>query len=123
MEHQKSSARHKPLSLIDLSSAFVVLGLGTSLAALIFLIELFYKRINDYYFNPSEDRQRELTAIKTAKKVIGSVVLKANVIAKIVLGGTVDIKVAEAVSVKAIDSVVAAVTNPKQWNIFKVEYT
>ena len=114
MEHQKSSARHKPLSLIDLSSAFVVLGLGTSLAALIFLIELFYKRINDYYFNPIEDRQRELTAIKTARKVIGSVVLKANVIAKIVLGGTVDIKVAEAVSVKAIDSVVAAVTNPKQ---------
>jgi len=113
MEHQRSSARHKPLSLIDMSSAFVVLGLGTSLAALIFLIELVYKRINDKYFNLIEDR-RESTAIKTAKNVIGPVVLKANVIAKTVVGGTFDIKEAETVSVKTVDSLFAAVTKPKQ---------
>ena len=39
MENQKGSVRVKPLSLTDLSSAFVVLGLGISLAFLVFLIE------------------------------------------------------------------------------------
>ena len=50
MENQKASSRHKTLSLVDMSSAFVVLGLGISLSILVFLIELIYKRINDHYF-------------------------------------------------------------------------
>ena len=50
MKNQQASAHVKPLSLVDMSSAFVVLGLGTSLAVLVFLIELIYKRINDHYF-------------------------------------------------------------------------
>ena len=49
MEYQKASSRHKALSLVDMSSAFVVLGLGVSLSILVFLIELIYKRINDHY--------------------------------------------------------------------------
>ena len=39
MENQKGSVRVKPLSLTDLSSAFIILGLGFSLAFLVFLIE------------------------------------------------------------------------------------
>ena len=50
MEKQKASSHQKPLSLTDMSSAFVVLGLGLSLAFLVFLLELIYKRIKDHYF-------------------------------------------------------------------------
>ena len=50
MKNQDASARIKPLSLVDMSSAFVLLGLGLSLAVLVFLIELTYKRIKDHYF-------------------------------------------------------------------------
>ena len=39
MENQKGSVRVKPLTLTDLSSAFIILGLGFSLAFLVFLIE------------------------------------------------------------------------------------
>ena len=39
MENQKGSVHVKPLSLWDMSSAFVILGLGISLAILVFLIE------------------------------------------------------------------------------------
>ena len=49
MENQKGSARAKPLTLVDMSSGFVVLGLGVSLSILVFLIELIYKRMKDYY--------------------------------------------------------------------------
>ena len=51
MENSRTSTRQKPLTLTDMSSAFVLLGLGLSLAVLVFLIELIYKRINDQYFN------------------------------------------------------------------------
>lgn len=51
MENQLASARQKPLSLVDMSTAFVLLGLGISLAILVFLLELIYKRISDHYFN------------------------------------------------------------------------
>ena len=51
MENQQADARQKALSLVDMSSAFVVLGLGLSLAILVFLLELVYKCINDHYFN------------------------------------------------------------------------
>ena len=54
MENQKASSRQKALSLVDLSSAFVVLGLGISLSILVFLIELIYKRIKDHYFTPKD---------------------------------------------------------------------
>ena len=50
MKNQDASARIEPLSLVDMSSAFVLLGLGLSLAVLVFLIELTYKRIKDHYF-------------------------------------------------------------------------
>ena len=51
MENSRTSTRQKPLTLTDMSSAFVLLGLGLSLAVLVFLIELIYKRINDHYFD------------------------------------------------------------------------
>ena len=43
MKNQKTSARQKSLSLSDLSSAFVVFGLGIALSILVFLIELIEK--------------------------------------------------------------------------------
>jgi len=49
MENQKASTHQKALSLVDMASAFVVLGLGVSLAILVYLLELIYKRINDHY--------------------------------------------------------------------------
>jgi len=50
MENQIASAGQKALSLVDMSSAFVVLGLGLSVAILVFLVEFVYKRIKDHYF-------------------------------------------------------------------------
>ena len=50
MKNQKALSHQKPLSLVDMSSAFVVLGLGISLSILIFLLELIFKRIKDHYF-------------------------------------------------------------------------
>lgn len=50
MENQIASAGQKALSLVDMSSAFVVLGLGLSLAILVFFFEFIYKRIMDHYF-------------------------------------------------------------------------
>ena len=50
MENQKDSAGQKPLTLRDMSSAFVVLGLGISLSILAFLLELIYKRIQQHYY-------------------------------------------------------------------------
>lgn len=40
VEQKKESARQKPIKLLDLTSAFFILGIGTSLALLAFLIEL-----------------------------------------------------------------------------------
>ena len=69
MEYQKASSRHKALSLVDMSSAFVVLGLGISLSILVFLIELVYKRINDHYFTTAstDDRTRPMKTRKEKK--------------------------------------------------------
>ena len=50
IENQVASARAKRLTLVDMSSAFVVLGLGISLSILIFLLELVYKRIQYHFF-------------------------------------------------------------------------
>ena len=54
MENQKASSRHKPLALVDMASAFVILGLGISLSVLVFLIELIYKRIKNHYFDEDD---------------------------------------------------------------------
>ena len=48
MENQKSSSRQKALSLIDLSSAFVLYGVGVGLAVLVFLVELLFNRIRQH---------------------------------------------------------------------------
>ena len=56
MENQKGTAHIKPLSLTDMSSAFVILGLGISLSILVFLIELVYKRIKAHYFDDDQIR-------------------------------------------------------------------
>ena len=64
MENQQASARVKPLSLVDMSSAFVVLGLGISLAFLVFLLELIYKRIQDHYFTDHEKVKATKTPVK-----------------------------------------------------------
>ena len=50
MENQKASSRQRALSLVDLTSAFIVLGLGLSLAFLVFLLEVIYKRIQIHRF-------------------------------------------------------------------------
>ena len=46
IENYKKSARQKSLSLVDMSSAFVVFGIGASLSILVFLVELIFKRIH-----------------------------------------------------------------------------
>ena len=43
MENQGASARIEALSLVDMSSAFVVFALGISLSVFVFLLELIYK--------------------------------------------------------------------------------
>ena len=70
MENQQASAHVKPLSLVDMSSAFVVLGLGISLSIFVFLVELIYKRIKNHYFTdeqvvPSETKQSERQEVIT----------------------------------------------------------
>ena len=64
---QQASSYHKALSLVDMSSAFVVFGLGISLSILVFLIELIYKRINDHYFT---DHENKVKVIKVPLKKI-----------------------------------------------------
>ena len=49
MKNQLPDARARPLTLNDMLSAFIVLGLGISLAILVYLLELIYKRINDHF--------------------------------------------------------------------------
>lgn len=50
MKNQLPDARARPLTLNDMLSAFILLGLGISLAILVYLLELIYKRINDHFF-------------------------------------------------------------------------
>jgi hypothetical protein len=70
MENQKPDARQKSLSWIDMSSAFLALGFGLSLAFTVFLVELISgqlqnnkKRNND---RPAVTSQRQPLAIKAA---------------------------------------------------------
>ena len=67
MENQGASARIEALSLVDMSSAFVVFALGVSLSILVFLLELIYKRIKDHYLdtdNGVKPVQQKPTAFK-----------------------------------------------------------
>ena len=67
MENQGASARIEALSLVDMSSAFVVFALGVSLSILVFLLELIYKRIKDHCLNTDDSVkpvQQKPTAFK-----------------------------------------------------------
>ena len=57
-----ASSRQKALSLADMASAFVVLGLGVSLAVLVYLFELIYKRINDHFFPEDKTNNKHKVA-------------------------------------------------------------
>ena len=48
MENQTPDARAKPLTLTDMASCFIVLGIGTSFSFLAFLIEQIYKKTSDH---------------------------------------------------------------------------
>jgi len=48
MENQTPDARAKPLTLTDMASCFIVLGIGTIFSFLVFLIEHVYKNIRDH---------------------------------------------------------------------------
>ena len=50
MDNQQASAQQKSLTLLNMSSAFLIFALGTSIATLVFIIELISKRIQDHYF-------------------------------------------------------------------------
>ena len=50
MENQQATAQQKSLTLLNMSSAFLIFGLGITMATLVFLIELIYKRFQDNYF-------------------------------------------------------------------------
>ncbi len=76
MENQKASSRHKALSLVDMSSAFVVLGLGISLSILVFLIELVYERINDHYFTIIDRVRPVMIRRMRRQKIIESIFSK-----------------------------------------------
>ena len=66
MENQNKASSHvKPLSLVDMSSAFFILALGLSVAFLVFLLELIYKRIKDHYFDEITD-----TVLMCTKKTV-----------------------------------------------------
>ena len=79
MENQAASARIKPLSLVDMSSAFVVLGLGLSLAVLVFLLELIYKRIQDHYFTDHDIEERSPVVAKKKVKAVKREAIKKGV--------------------------------------------
>ena len=49
MENQTPDARAKPLTLTDMTSCFIILGLGLSLSFFVFLLENIFKRINYHY--------------------------------------------------------------------------
>ena len=79
MENQQASARIKPLSLVDMSSAFVILWLGISLSVLVFLIELIYKRIKDHYFTDHDIEERSPVVAKKKVKAVKREAIKKGV--------------------------------------------
>ena len=46
VENQHVGARQKSLSLVDMSSAFVIFGLGMSLSILVFFLEIVYGKMS-----------------------------------------------------------------------------
>ena len=69
MANQKRSARAKPLTLVDMSSGFVVLALGMSLAILVFLLELSYKRITDRYLTNDDQLEIKESQFQTKEEI------------------------------------------------------
>ena len=69
MNNKKGSARQKALSLVDMSSSFVVFGLGVSLSVFVFLLELIYKRIKDHCLDTDDGikpvQQKPTAVVKT----------------------------------------------------------
>ena len=59
MNNQKGSARARRVSLVDMSSAFFVLGLGISFAILVILLELIIKRMKNLYFTNNDLQKNE----------------------------------------------------------------
>ena len=99
MENQRGSARAKRLSLVDLSSAFVLLGLGTSLAVLVFLFELIFKRIiKDFNLFKNEKSRHQ------PQSIIKAVVLTTNVFTKTAL---------EVIDIEAVAAAVLVETTVK----------
>ena len=45
MENQQPDTRAKSLTLVDMTSAFIILGLGLSLATFVYLLELIYQKL------------------------------------------------------------------------------
>ena len=50
MENQHPDTRAKPLTLVDMTSCFIVLSFGYSISMLAFLFELIYDKIRNYCF-------------------------------------------------------------------------
>jgi hypothetical protein len=51
MENQHPDTRAKPLTLVDMTSCFIVLSFGYSISMLVFLLELIYDKIRNYCFS------------------------------------------------------------------------
>ena len=69
MTNQKRSARAKPLTLVDMSSEFVFLDLGMSLAIIVFLLELSYKRITDRYLTNDDQLEIKESHFQTKEEI------------------------------------------------------
>lgn len=48
-DYKKNAAKQRVLTLVDLSSAFVVLALGCGVSLLVFLLEIWYRKISTHY--------------------------------------------------------------------------
>ncbi len=49
-DYKKNAAKQRVLTLVDLSSAFVVLALGYGVSLLVFLLEIVTAKISFYYY-------------------------------------------------------------------------
>ena len=47
-ENKRKVSRLVPIQLSDLTSAFLILGIGTGLATLVFLLETIYSKLQSY---------------------------------------------------------------------------
>jgi len=68
MENQLPSTHAKPLSLVDMTSAFVVLCLGISFSIVVFLLELIYKRVTSRIDRQKRNNKSQFSVLPAAKK-------------------------------------------------------